>query len=98
MWREHAWFLSSPLGKDKDLGAHLCWILDLVGPKCDAVRLLKKSCRIDLFCGFASIDGQGGFTLDTKMLARIADLGLSMGLDLYPPDSVGVGQGEPMPN
>jgi len=52
MWREHAWFLSSPLGKDKDLGAHLCWILDLVGPKCDAVRLLKKWICVDRWTGW----------------------------------------------
>jgi hypothetical protein len=40
-----------------------------------------------LLCGFSSGNGQGGFTLDAKTLQRIADLGVSLSVDLYPPES-----------
>jgi Domain of unknown function (DUF4279) len=89
-WREHAWLLASPLGKDKDLATHLRSILDLTWPKKDTVTALTQCCRIDLFCGYASIHGQGGFTLDHEILARVADMRLSLDLDLYPPLSVGI--------
>jgi hypothetical protein len=38
-----------------------------------------------LFCGFSSGNGQGGFTLDSDTLTRIAKLGIPLIVDLYPP-------------
>jgi hypothetical protein len=40
----------------------------------------------EIFCGFGSGNGQGGDTISALTLERIASLGLSLGLDLYPPD------------
>jgi hypothetical protein len=59
-------------------------------PNCDVLRSLTGYCRIDLFCGYASMYGQGGFTLDPDTVARIAQLGVSLGPDFYPPDRSGV--------
>jgi hypothetical protein len=42
----------------------------------------------ELFLGFSSGNGQGGFTLPVELLARIAALGLDLSLDLYPPTDV----------
>src|SRR5437867_4489195 len=39
----------------------------------------------ELFLGFSSGNGQGGFTLPVSLLTRIASLGLDVTLDLYPP-------------
>jgi hypothetical protein len=86
--REWAWFLRSPLGKDRSVTEHLKWILDAIEPRSDALKTLFGECRIDLFCGLASLHGQGGFTLDPVTLRRLANLSVNLGLDLYPPNPV----------
>ena len=45
----------------------------------------RKEVGAELLLGFASSNGQGGFTLPAELLARIAALGLDVSLDLYPP-------------
>jgi hypothetical protein len=47
--------------------------------------LARPGVTAELFLGFASGNGQGGFTLPASLLARIANLGLDISLDLYPP-------------
>jgi hypothetical protein len=85
VWRESAWILSSPLDKHENLVEHLKWLLDRLEPKADEVRALCAKYRVDIFCGFSSGSGQGGFILDPETLARLAKLGIPLGLDLYPP-------------
>lgn len=85
VWRDSFWYLASPLGDERVMGDHLNWLLDSLEPRMDAVMKLSETCRIDLFCGFSSENGQGGFTLDPATLARIARLGVPLILDLYPP-------------
>jgi hypothetical protein len=85
VWRESAWLLQSPLGKESDLAEHLRWLVDCLEPKLDVIKKLSGEYRVDLFCGFSSGCGQGGFTLDGSMLERIAGLGVPLALDLYPP-------------
>jgi hypothetical protein len=84
-WRESLWSLHSPLGDDRDIADHLTWLLDLLEPKLNTIRKLSEKYRIDIFCGFSSGSGQGGFTLDAKTLARLASLAVPLVLDLYPP-------------
>jgi len=83
--RESSWHLQSPLSDDSNMVDHLKWLLDSLAPRLDAIRELSEKYRIDLFCGFSSENGQGGFTLDSVTLARLAALGVPLTLDLYPP-------------
>ena len=39
----------------------------------------------DVFCGFSSTSGQGGFCLDPNLMARLVALNLPLTLDLYAP-------------
>jgi hypothetical protein len=87
VWRESLWSLESPQGKDRDLPEHLDWLLDALEPKLDVLRSFSVKYRVDLFCGFSSGTGQGGFALDHDRLSRIAKLGVPIVFDLYPPDS-----------
>ncbi len=41
----------------------------------------------ELFLGFSSTNGQGGAFFSATLLARVASLGLSLSLDLYPPEA-----------
>jgi hypothetical protein len=88
LYRDSRWSLKSPLNKADSLDKHLGWLLDKLEPKFEEVRSLSQKYQIDFFCGFASVNGQGGFVLDGVMLARIAKFGVPLGIDLYPPPSV----------
>ena len=86
-WKESLWRLESPLGDGSDMAEHVSWLLDVLEPKLDLLKQLAESCRIDLFCGFSSSHGQGGFTLDSRLIGRLAKLDLPINLSLHPPDS-----------
>ena len=83
--RHSVWQLKCPLGDQLSMEEHLKWLLDQLEPKTGAIRLLAKIYKLEFFCGFSSASGQGGFTLDNSTLSRIANLGIALGLDLYPP-------------
>jgi hypothetical protein len=85
VYRESLWSLKSPLKRAESLDKHLAWLLDRLEPKVEEVRFLSRSHRLDFFCGFGSVNGQGGFILDGVRLARIARFGIALGIDLYPP-------------
>jgi hypothetical protein len=85
VWRESLWSLQSPLGDDANIADHVEWLLDSIERKRDVVRALSRKYRIDLFCGFSSANGQGGFTLNSVTIARIAKLGAPLVVKLYLP-------------
>jgi hypothetical protein len=86
--RKSAWIFKSGLEQDPDLAAHLRRLLDFIEPRLDRLDTLRETCRVDLFCGFASESGQGGTTLDSALLARLGRLRLDLTMDLYPPASI----------
>lgn len=86
-WGNSLWFFESPLGKNRGLNDHLAWLLDHLESKISVLNTLSQSHRVDLFCGFSSGSGQGGFVLDTSTLARLGRLGVPLVLDLYPPSA-----------
>lgn len=61
--------------------------LDQLQDRADAIRVLtaQPGVEAELFLGFSSGNGQGGFDLPPSLLARLADLGIGLSLDLYPP-------------
>jgi hypothetical protein len=94
-WKDSFWNLTSPLGPERNLAEHIKWLLDAIEPKAEAITALRAECSlIRLFCGFASHNGQGGFSLDAASLARISKLGLSLDLDLYPPTDPEISEDE----
>lgn len=63
---------------------------DLFGLLGSRRSALKALCTIpgiegEVWLGFGSGNGQGGDTISPQVLALIADTGLSLSLDLYPP-------------
>jgi Domain of unknown function (DUF4279) len=85
VFRQSMWSLKSPLPKSETLDRHLEWLLDRLEPKAEEIRSMSRAYKLDFFCGFCSAHGQGGFVLDGVLLARLARLGVPLGLDLYPP-------------
>jgi len=85
VWRSSLWLLNSPLSDQSDIADHLRYFLDLLEPRERVLNHLTKDCEIDLFCGFSSGSGQGGFALDPPTLSRLAALRIPVVFDLYPP-------------
>jgi hypothetical protein len=86
--RNSVWVLKCPLSDQLPLQEHLEWLLNVLEPKLDAISGLKQKHKIDLFCGFSSENGQGGFTLSPSILTRLSNLGISLVLDLYPREPI----------
>jgi hypothetical protein len=79
------WLLESGLNASEPMDRHLSALLEQLEPKLDRLQALASACRMDFFCGFSSRTGQGGFTLEPELLARLALIpGLGLDLDLYP--------------
>ena len=87
------WLLDSGLPDDQPLEAHITKLVEYIEGKHGLIKELPSECEINLFCGFSSGDGQGGFVLDADLLKRLAFLEIDLVLNLYPPtpiDSDGV--------
>ena len=84
-WRDSLWLLQSPLDAGADPAEHLKWLLGVLEPKNSLIKTLSQDYQVDLFCGFSSASGQGGFILDAGTLRRLADLSIPLIIDLYPP-------------
>jgi uncharacterized protein DUF4279 len=84
-WLSSLWSLDSPLDDQRTMTDHLTYLLDLLEPRKELVKELSQNARVELFCGFSSDNGQGGFELDTCTLCRLAAVAVPLALDLYPP-------------
>jgi Domain of unknown function (DUF4279) len=82
---QSAWIYESGPGRSPDLATHLNFLVDFIEPRLEVLKMLLATCRVDLFCGFASESGQGGTTLDNVLLARLGRLPFDLTIDLYPP-------------
>ncbi len=83
-WREGGWLLSSRLPRALTLEEHLHALLDLLEPRAEAVATLRgRGYRVDLYCGYFQRSGQGGPTFSPTLLARLAQLGLELGVDVF---------------
>jgi hypothetical protein len=87
LWKDSYWSLDCPINSESDPSDHLRWLLDVLEPKSAMVREISARFRVEIWCGFSSENGQGGFTMDANTLQRIANLGIPMTLDLYPPEA-----------
>lgn len=87
VWKHSMWLLQSPLGTNEELPRHLEWLLGELEPRATTLKELSTQFKVDLFCGFSSENGQGGFTLSAELLCRLANLGIPIALDLYPPQA-----------
>ena len=85
VWPTSMWSLKSPLGDQRDMTDHIGYLLDQLEPKRQVLGHLAEHCKIDLFCGFSSGNGQGGFVLDPLTLSRLAAFKIPLTFDLYPP-------------
>ena len=85
VWKDSYWSLDCPIVAENNPVEHLEWLLDMLEPKTAILKEISARFRLEIWCGFSSENGQGGFTMDANTLRRIANLEIPMTLDLYPP-------------
>lgn len=78
VWPSSLWLLNSPLSEQSDMTDHIRYFVDLLEPRARVLDDLARDCKVDLFCGYSSENGQGGFVLDPSILSRLASLRLQL--------------------
>lgn len=81
------WLLEGGLPDDVALAEHLRELLARLAGRLDAVRSLAAEDDVEVSCLVGS-----GTTLDADVLRAMADLGVPIVLDVYPPASRGTGK------
>jgi hypothetical protein len=86
--KDNVWSYREESPSDLGFEDQICSLLDRLSQSTDSIRKLATSEQVEaeLFCGFGSGNGQGGDIISSGTLRRVADLHLSLSLDLYPPD------------
>jgi len=86
--RTNIWVSKYLVNSDVPFEEQIEGFLDVVEPKLGALKeiLTLPGIKGELFLGFSSSkSGQGGAIFSPDLLRRVADFGLSLSLDLYPP-------------
>jgi hypothetical protein len=82
--QDSLWILDSELHDSELLDWHIKQLVSFAEDKSAVFEQLSQKCNFLIFCGFASANGQGGFVLDSKLLAKMGKLKIDLVLDLYP--------------
>ena len=83
------WILESGIGTSQPLEEHLEALLPFVESRAAALRQLTADCKLEIFCGFSSGNGQGSLVMGHRALKTIGSVGFDVVLDLYPPEREG---------
>jgi len=83
---EHLWRLDSQLQQSEPLDKHLKNLIEIIEIHARGFKKIADCSSCEIFCGFSSGNGQGGFILDHNLLERISKLPLDLVVDLYPPE------------
>ncbi|WP_394615258.1 DUF4279 domain-containing protein [Lentzea sp. JNUCC 0626] len=78
------WSLGSSAERTSPLDEHIAELVAFVEAHRREFGAIRSNVEIDIFCGvFTADDAQGGFTLTTDLMRRLAELDLEVGFDLY---------------
>jgi hypothetical protein len=88
-YHTNVWVSKYVADSDVLFEAQISLILDRLEPRVDALKKILSLPNVEgeLFLGFSSANGQGGAVFSPELLRRVANCGLSLSLDLYPPGS-----------
>lgn len=77
------WIWESGCSQAESIELHLERVASLIESKHTELQKLLRTCLIDIFCGYSSEVGQGGFALNSSLLKRIASLDIDIIFDIY---------------
>jgi hypothetical protein len=81
---ESMWILDSDLTDSQPLEAHITKLIGYIEQNITVLKDLLVDCEIDMWCAFASNNGQGGFLLDAKLMKRLTVIPIDIIVSLYP--------------
>jgi hypothetical protein len=81
------WLLESGLSNDRWPDEHIDALLSRISSSKLAICNLAVSGQAELVLGYGSENGQGGCVIEAAILNELADFGLDLVLDLYPPEA-----------
>jgi Domain of unknown function (DUF4279) len=82
----HSWSLSSPLPEDAPLQLRVVALLDLLSERREVVLSLRPDCEVELLLGLTAAPLGRLHDIDAASIALMADLGISLRIDLYESD------------
>jgi hypothetical protein len=82
----NGWSLSSPLPDSAPLQLHVAALLDLLHERRDRVLSLPPDCEIELLLGLTAAPLGRLHDIDAESIRRMADLSISLRIDLYEAD------------
>ena len=88
--KQNFYCVTSAFPTSESMEKHLEFIINTFESKKAGLQELLKSSEVGICCGFSSGNGQGGFVLSPELLLRIANIGVPLSLDLYPPSEIAV--------
>lgn len=83
---EHLWRFESKLPPSESLEKHIENLIEILEIKAKGLNKVAERSSCEIFCGFSSGNGQGGFVLEHNLLERIGKLPVDLIVDLYPPE------------
>ncbi|MBN9121434.1 MAG: DUF4279 domain-containing protein [Planctomycetes bacterium] len=80
-----AWFLCTrDASRSRDVRFHIDLLLRVLAEKGDAIRqLAAQGCQLRIDCYWESAHGHGGPMIWPETMARLAELGIELGFDVY---------------
>jgi hypothetical protein len=79
-YREDAWHFTAPIARETELTEHLRSLWRTVEPHVD--YLAKLNAIVDVFCGYRSNDGTGGFAIEPDALQIFKALDVPFGVSI----------------
>ena len=85
--RTDVWVWATPHDSDVPFEKQIGDLLEIIEPKKEILKAILQQPGVEgaLFLGYGSDNGQGGAFMSADILRRIADCGLALDIDLYPP-------------
>jgi hypothetical protein len=83
---ESLWVFESDIEPSYMLDCHIEKLVEIIEKNIESFKLLLSRCKIEIFCGFSSGNGQGGFTINSDLLKRLTIIPMDIVFDLYPPE------------
>ena len=81
-WKEDAWFYEPPINRKRPLEEHILALWDRLRPHMEFLKTLKKTHRLDVFCGYRSDCGTAGFEVGHKCLGLFIELEIPFGVSI----------------
>ena len=76
------WVFEVPVARERRLEEHLVELWRLLRPHVAYLKILKRTCAVDIFCGYRSNSDTAGFSVAPSALTIFTELDIPFGLSV----------------